>query len=567
MPGYVLLDTDKEGIPKKYLCSFCGLLLRDARQTLCGHFYCDLCVASLAIDSTLTCLEDNEVCPLDQVYPDNFVRREVLSLVVRCKNAENGCKWRGEVRHMVSHAAECEFQKVKCMRPGCDVMLLRQELPNHLETECQYRTTPCTYCSKEVAMADMKKHHNDECMKFPTACPKCKMEGISREMMPVHLDPLRGDCSELEGPCPFSTLGCSVKEVMNKDRRAKHMNDSTAWHLSLLQKDYVDLKDRVATQSAVPQSHSSPPLMTYPEGQKDQMVNNLVVKVEALMKENVNMRRQIAEQTAQLLDMERRLASASDIEVPTFSLSPLNDKDSSEFLKDLRKRVTNVENRVAQFQVHHVDNMQRMNDQTDSIAEVKHEVEETVAAQRAMDTRLFSQETATAMNSVAMADMEDVVSDLSLATYDGILIWKISEVARRRTDCVNGRDTSFYSHPFYSKRQGYKMCARIYLNGDGMGRGNSISLFFVVMRGEHDALLRWPFREKVTLMLLDQDNIEHVIDAFRPDPTSTSFQRPRAKMNIASGCPMFCPLSELVNHAYIRDDALFIKVIVDTIDS
>ncbi|KAJ7339336.1 TNF receptor-associated factor 2 [Desmophyllum pertusum] len=70
------------------------------------------------------------------------------------------------------------------------------------------------------------------------------------------------------------------------------------------------------------------------------------------------------------------------------------------------------------------------------------------------------------------------------------------------------------------------MCARVYLNGDGIGKGTHISVFFVVMRGQYDALLRWPFRQKITVMLMDQDNVEHVIDSFRPDPTSSSFQRP-----------------------------------------
>ena len=64
-------------------------------------------------------------------------------------------------------------------------------------------------------------------------------------------------------------------------------------------------------------------------------------------------------------------------------------------------------------------------------------------------------------------------------------------------------------------------------------------------------------------MLLDQDNVEHVIDAFRPDPNSSSFQRPRREMNIASGCPMFCSLTELNNHAYLRDDTMVVKIIVD----
>ena len=41
------------------------------------------------------------------------------------------------------------------------------------------------------------------------------------------------------------------------------------------------------------------------------------------------------------------------------------------------------------------------------------------------------------------------------------------------------------------------MCTRLYLNGDGMGKGTHVSLFFVVMRGAYDALLKWPFRQKV----------------------------------------------------------------------
>lgn len=108
------------------------------------------------------------------------------------------------------------------------------------------------------------------------------------------------------------------------------------------------------------------------------------------------------------------------------------------------------------------------------------------------------------------------------------------------------------------------MCLRIYLNGDGTGRGTHLSLFFVVMKGPSDALLRWPFNQKVTLMLLDQNNREHIIDAFRPDITSSSFQRPVSEMNIASGCPLFCPLAKLEGkNSYIREDTIFIKVIVD----
>ena len=126
---------------------------------------------------------------------------------------------------------------------------------------------------------------------------------------------------------------------------------------------------------------------------------------------------------------------------------------------------------------------------------------------------------------------------------------------------------SLYSQPFYTSRYGYKMCGRVYLNGDGMGKGTHLSLFFVLMRGEYDALLEWPFRQKVTLSLLDQSPARRDLsDTFRPDPTSSSFRRPSTEMNIASGCPMFISHNDLQNSRFLKDDTLYMKIVVDTID-
>ncbi|NXY38224.1 TRAF2 factor, partial [Pomatorhinus ruficollis] len=152
------------------------------------------------------------------------------------------------------------------------------------------------------------------------------------------------------------------------------------------------------------------------------------------------------------------------------------------------------------------------------------------------------------------------------ASYDGIFLWKITDVGRKLQDSVTGRTVSLYSPAFYTAKYGYKVCLRVYLNGDGTGKGTHLSLFFVVMKGDYDALLPWPFRHKVTFMLLDQNNREHVIDAFRPDLTSASFQRPVNDMNVASGCPMFLPLAKLQSpkHAYVKEDTLFLKCIIET---
>ena len=69
-------------------------------------------------------------------------------------------------------------------------------------------------------------------------------------------------------------------------------------------------------------------------------------------------------------------------------------------------------------------------------------------------------------------------------SYNGTLLWKIESYQRKRQDAINGVKTALYSPPFYGAQYGYKMCAKIYINGDGFGKGSHLSLFFVVMRGE-----------------------------------------------------------------------------------
>lgn len=163
-----------------------------------------------------------------------------------------------------------------------------------------------------------------------------------------------------------------------------------------------------------------------------------------------------------------------------------------------------------------------------------------------------------------LAELDLRFQVMETASYNGVLMWKIRDYSRRKQDAKSGRTISLYSQPFYTGRFGYKMCARVYLNGDGVGKATHLSLFFVVQRGEYDALLPWPFKQKVSLMLLDQDSgTRHLVDSFRPDITSSSFKRPTSEMNVASGCPLFVSHSVLETPTFLQDDTIYIKVVVD----
>jgi TNF receptor-associated factor 3 len=185
-------------------------------------------------------------------------------------------------------------------------------------------------------------------------------------------------------------------------------------------------------------------------------------------------------------------------------------------------------------------------------------------ASHATQEQFSAQDRVLATHDIKLAEHSLRLDMMDCKNTDGVLLWKITEIRRRRRDAVSGKTPSIYSQPFYTSMSGYKMCARLYLNGDGMGRGTHLSLFFVVMRGEYDSLLPWPFQHKVTLVLIDQEGQRHISDTFRPDPSSSSFMKPRNEMNVASGCPLFVSLSTLDSGGYIRDDCLFIKIVVDT---
>ena len=170
------------------------------------------------------------------------------------------------------------------------------------------------------------------------------------------------------------------------------------------------------------------------------------------------------------------------------------------------------------------------------------------------------------MQSCAAAIAQDVTSishrleNLGMGTNNGEYIWKIPNVHRQYRDAVE-RNKCIFSPPFYTGPHGYKMCMRAYLNGDGIGKGTHVSLFFSIMRSNHDDFLCWPFKQLVHLSL--STKTASITKVFKPDPTSPSFQKPTVDMIIASGCPKFACQSILHNRSFIHDDVIRVKCQVD----
>ena len=58
------------------------------------------------------CPVDNTKVSNHQLFKDNFAKREVLSLNVRCSANDAGCKWHGELRDLEVH---CTRVRISCI--------------------------------------------------------------------------------------------------------------------------------------------------------------------------------------------------------------------------------------------------------------------------------------------------------------------------------------------------------------------------------------------------------------------------------------------------------------------
>lgn len=149
-----------------------------------------------------------------------------------------------------------------------------------------------------------------------------------------------------------------------------------------------------------------------------------------------------------------------------------------------------------------------------------------------------------------------------------LFIWKVKEFSKTLRQAKAGERLSITSTPFYTDRTesyGYKVKARIDPNGDGPGKNTHLSVFIIVMKGEYDAILPWPFKKKVMFTVIDQQGDpakrKNVTDHFTPGNNLESFARPTQEKNITGyGFPQFISHEELYSRCYLVDDTLFLQV-------
>jgi len=127
---------------------------------------------------------------------------------VKCKYCGEQ-KIRGEVKN--HEEDECLFKTVNCINKGCNVKLMKKEIPAHKEV-CLFEPLICMYCGEEKLRHLLKSHEDLECDKKTENCTGCKKE-IVKKNMKGHME----ICEDIE-------ICCQQCEFTDKRRAVEKHN-------------------------------------------------------------------------------------------------------------------------------------------------------------------------------------------------------------------------------------------------------------------------------------------------------------------------------------------------------
>lgn len=168
-----------------------------------------------------------------------------------------------------------------------------------------------------------------------------------------------------------------------------------------------------------------------------------------------------------------------------------------------------------------------------------------------------------------IAALQTKIEDVS-SSRDGTLVWRISNFSKKMLESKNKEGLELLSRPFFTSHTGYKLQASLFLNGNGGGENTHLSLYIKVLPGEHDCILKWPFRHTISFTLLDQNMDRraavNVMESFVPDQNWPNFNKPSTcndQDQLGFGFPKFVHQDILTKRGYVTDDTLFIKIRAD----
>ena len=192
------------------------------------------------------------------------------------------------------------------------------------------------------------------------------------------------------------------------------------------------------------------------------------------------------------------------------------------------------------------------------------------------ETRVDLDETRVLLNDTRVQLAETQAKLSLLAVKDGgkkSYIWKITSLSERWRQVLKGK---IESDPFYTGLYGYKLkvfAAPCFLEYPPNDKQPLIRFGIVLMEGEYDDILPWPFSRKITFTIIDQNEdlqkrqnyIYYLSPRILKCHDMIFSERPGKEMKeVQSKLSFFITQETLKSRRYVVNDTLFFQVDVDS---
>jgi len=283
-----------------------------------------------------------------------------------------------------------------------------------------------------------------------------------------HLGVEEGDCGCVEVECEFGPVGC-VAKLPRKDLQ-RHKEENVHKHLVLmsvmslksneafgrqLQEQRVEFQQQLKQKDEEIQAIQKS--LQHLIEEKNEQLKVLQGQMEANKKRLNNVERKQQEEKQEMIDLSRRLGQA----------------DTS--LGDIQGQVREVKELIQKLEQGYSETAEEI---MGRLGQVESSLEESKTLVERMNDRVQKLEKHT-----FIPPPDFTMTDFELLKKDG---------------------DDWFSPPFYSHIEGYKLRLRVSANGQLDGKGTHVSLFVHLMRGEHDNCLKWPFCGDVHVRALNQ---------------------------------------------------------------
>ena len=154
---------------------------------------------------------------------------------MKCSNEEWGCEWVGTVGTLKEHVATCEFTLLPCPKRckednDAAKHFMRKDHEKHLQNDCPNRDHECKYCGEKGTYATITEVHDKTCKKKIVPCPNPECgKTMHRQEIEEHV---YTECPHTLIPCKYKGIGCDT-ELKREDMAAHEQDDKHHLHIAL----------------------------------------------------------------------------------------------------------------------------------------------------------------------------------------------------------------------------------------------------------------------------------------------------------------------------------------------